>query len=308
MNKLNYSKSSYILSTNGLTLKEWTGNERFIDFTTDSKLIKIEYIDEYAFNNCRNLISIDLPPKVSVLKVGTFCLCTKLKTIILPDNLVRIEEGAFSNCESIENINLPESVEYIDKYAFLGCISLLSFSIPEKVTSIEMSTFKNCYNLKSVVIPEGVTMIKNQAFWNCCSLEKIVIPYSLISIGSFAFIGCKSLIKLIRPDNVVIDNIELKVDELHTFIGGVERGSSEWKYMWSKLAKEPINSKCADPTECLNDSEVYQYMGTYFNDSGEIIHNFRHRYHPVTKGKYCVDINSSKRFLAEVEDKMDYIM
>ena len=223
-----------------------------------------------------------------------------MRTVIFPDNLLKICEGVFANCESLESINLPESIEFIDEYAFLGCVDLKLVTIPEKVTAIEKAIFKDCISLKSVVLHEGVTTIKNQAFWDCQSLEEVVIPYSLKSIEDFAFIGCQSLTKMIRPDYVsIIEKLKLKIDFFYTFIGDVEPDSTEWDYMWEELAKEPINSICVDSSVCLNNNEVYEYMGTFYD--GEILHNFRHRCHPATDDKFYIDIKPSEPYLAEIE-------
>ena len=49
----------------------------------------------------------------------------------------------------------------------------------------------------------------------------------------------------------------------------------EWEYMWEELAKHPVNAGRSQPTQCLNEGEVWQYMG-----SDERGHSFRHRCHP----------------------------
>ena len=177
----------------------------------------------------------------------------------------------------------------------------MSVTIPERVITIEKAIFKDCVNLKSVTLQEGITTIKNQAFWECSSLEEVLIPYSLKSIEDFAFIGCKSLLNLIRPDKVTfVEDLGLKIDYVHTYIGTVKSNSAEWVYMWDELARDPINSICADPTVCLNDSEVWQYMGTHYD--GEISHNFRHRCHPATNGRCNIEIKPSETYLAQIEE------
>lgn len=297
----NYPKSSYILSADGLTLEEWLGIESIIDLAGDNILANLQFIGDFAFNNCRSLTTIKLPPKLSAIGIGAFCLCSNLRTVIFPENLLKIGEGAFANCESLVCFNLPDSIELIDKYAFTGCVDLKSVTMPGKVTTIEIATFKDCVSLKSVILHEGVTTIKNQAFWNCQSLEEVVIPFSLKSIEDFAFIGCQSLTKLLRPDYVsIVENLKLKIDFFYTFIGDVEPDSTEWDYMWEELAKEPINSICVDPSVCLNNNEVYEYMGTFYD--GEILHNFRHRCHPASDDKFYIDIKPSEAYLVEIEE------
>ena len=59
----------------------------------------------------------------------------------------------------------------------------------------------------------------------------------------------------------------------------IKQGSNEWNKMWQQLADHPLNEGIDEPTLALNEGEVWQYMGSFKNDS-RIIHEFRHRIHP----------------------------
>jgi hypothetical protein len=59
----------------------------------------------------------------------------------------------------------------------------------------------------------------------------------------------------------------------------IKRDSQEWNNMWDNLAIHPINEGIEEPSVALNESEGWQYMGSFRQDN-RIIHEFRHRNHP----------------------------
>jgi len=76
----------------------------------------------------------------------------------------------------------------------------------------------------------------------------------------------------------------------------VKRNSKEWRYMWKKLAEKDINKRCKDePTVCENGYEIWQYMGS-FKIKGKWLHEFRHRWHPITEARVYFKISASKNY------------
>lgn len=55
----------------------------------------------------------------------------------------------------------------------------------------------------------------------------------------------------------------------------------EWVFMWEWVKNHPLNIDNEEPTICFNDGETWQYMGSYLQNK-KIIHEFRHRNHPLT--------------------------
>lgn len=76
----------------------------------------------------------------------------------------------------------------------------------------------------------------------------------------------------------------------------VPRDSTEWGYMWDRLAAHHINEDYAEPTVCLNPecNEVWQYMGTV-GSQGRLFHEFRHRRHPGSKLREYLRLPASER-------------
>jgi hypothetical protein len=75
----------------------------------------------------------------------------------------------------------------------------------------------------------------------------------------------------------------------------IEIGSKEWEYMWEWLANHPINEGLEQPSVALNEGESWQYMGSY-KQNDKVIHQMRHRLHPVTQRVEQINLNCSDEF------------
>lgn len=156
------------------------GEEAFKDVTT-LKTVKIESgknktIDDYAFNGCTGLTSIDLGK--SVTSIGSY---------------------AFEDCTALTSINIPDSVTGIYRRAFLKCTKLAKVTIGNGVESVGYNAFGNCSALKTVTFGAGIETIEDFAFENCSSLEKVVLKPNTQTICKAAFGGCTSLKSVIMP-------------------------------------------------------------------------------------------------------------
>ena len=175
-------------------------------------------IENFAFNNCRNLKHITLPNTIE--HIG-FCAFTNsgiyenneywtngvmylnkvlvaVKPFVAGKIVVRngtnaIANGAFGGCSKLTSITIPKSVTSIGSEAFKDCKGLTSITIPNSVTSIGGGAFWGCKGLTSVTIPNSVKSIGWYAFYYCSSLTSVTIPNSVTSIGRLAFEGCSSL-------------------------------------------------------------------------------------------------------------------
>jgi hypothetical protein len=74
------------------------------------------------------------------------------------------------------------------------------------------------------------------------------------------------------------------------------KGGREWARAWQSLRFELLNTKFkGDRSKCLcpESGERWQYMGTeWVKNHGGWLHVFRHRHHPVTKGRRVVYIDA----------------
>ena len=74
--------------------------------------------------------------------------------------------------------------------------------------------------------------------------------------------------------------------------------SEEWEYMWDWLASHPINEGIEDPSLATNNNESWQYMGSLMQGK-TVLHQFRHRCHPLTNDVYSLILSASESFTNE---------
>jgi len=203
----------------------------------------ITSIEDYAFLQCSNLVSVTIPDSVTSIGGNAFQQCTSLASVTIPDSVTSIGEGAFGKCTSLAAINvnsgnrlyssdngvlynkdktiliqfpggktgaftIPDSVTRFGKEAFNACINLTSVTIPNSVTSIGSWLFTGCRSLTSVTIPNSVTSIGDGAFASCPSLASITIPNRVTSIGERAFSSCTSLTSVKFEGTIASRNLD----------------------------------------------------------------------------------------------------
>ena len=162
----------------------------------------VKTINERAFADCDNLITVTLPEGVTVIEEEAFLGCADLVTVNLPSSLVEIKYQAFRSCRRLVNIELPSNLESIGEGAFRLCGDLVSISIPEGVTLLEDLTFSSCTDLSSLALPSTLGSIGDETFASCRKLESIVLPEGLVEIGNEAFSSCTLLEEINLPDSV----------------------------------------------------------------------------------------------------------
>ena len=148
---------------------------------------KITNCPQNAFENCKNLVELDLSGIRQIPGVTYF-------------GNMGIGDGAFRGCENLTNVIMPVSVGRLDigQEAFKNCISLETIDL-SPVGTFYMRAFENCKKLKKIEISDfGTsqigTYIYNGAFSGCESLDSLVIGSSgLQNFPMSAFEGCSSL-------------------------------------------------------------------------------------------------------------------
>lgn len=166
---------------------------------------KLTAIGQYAFYQCVNLTSCNLPDSVTAIGNFAFAGCTKLGSdsavpFTVPASLVTLGSSAFSECPSLTEVVIPAGVAKISDKAFLNDTGLTAVTLEGgALTEIGVSAFEGCTALKEITIPNGVTKIGATAFKNCSALTKVVIPASVISIGANAFSGCDNVQFFVVP-------------------------------------------------------------------------------------------------------------
>ena len=116
----------------------------------------VEYIDDFVFRCCDDLISVTLPKGLRYIGSEAFRSCVNLKEVKVSEN-----ETPEAQFEPIS----PDDAWIVDA-AFLDCRNLTTVVIPKGITGIDTAVFMNCPKLSSLTIPETVTSISGIAFDN----------------------------------------------------------------------------------------------------------------------------------------------
>ncbi len=234
---VNDSQNAYLGYLFGATRYE--ENEDYVPSTlkTISLTGEITAIEQGAFLDCNELMSIILPDSVESIKEA-FQFCYSLTSITIPEKVASIEGGAFYYCESLASVIIPDKVTSIGSYAFFCCNNLASVTIGKGAISIDEEAFAYCHGLKSFTvdennpsyqsidgvlynkdgttlisypigkpttsfaIPVSVTTIGEYAFQACSNLTNITIPDDVTTIGSFAFSYCSNLTSIVIPNGI----------------------------------------------------------------------------------------------------------
>lgn len=98
---------------------------------------RVTGLAQFFFENGKDsLVSCTLPEGITVIEDYAFDQCIKLKSVNFPSSLKRVGVAAFQLCSSLESLDLPDSLEYIGDYAF------------NHLTSLKCDTIKLPKNLK----------------------------------------------------------------------------------------------------------------------------------------------------------------
>ena len=120
----------------------------------DGTIEGVEYIGEMAFQNCENLITVQMANSVKEIERYAFYHCEKLQNITLSDNIKVLKTHTFSDCTSLTKIELPKNLEEIEARAFFKC-NLKEITLPKNLEKMGNDVFGQNKNLSIIKITEG---------------------------------------------------------------------------------------------------------------------------------------------------------
>ena len=172
------------------------------DIVTINLPVGLEVIKTKAFRNCKNLKVIDIPYTVQEIRGNAFENDTNLKSVVLHDGLREIRGSAFKYNTSLSEVNLPDSLEYLGGSAFSHCSSLISITIPKNVTEINGQTFEYCTSLREINLHDDIVSIHGETFIGDVNLNNVILPAKISEIRGSTFEGCTSLTSIVIPEGV----------------------------------------------------------------------------------------------------------
>ena len=133
-------------------------------------------VGNYAFWDCCNLESIEIPESVTYIGVFCFLLDTKLYSINVDSNnkYYSSVDGILLNKDKTEIVKYPNKMQS-------------TYDIPNTVTDILPYAFRDDTNLQYISLPQNITTVGYGAFMDCPNLVKVTLPTELTTIDSDAF-------------------------------------------------------------------------------------------------------------------------
>lgn len=154
--------------------------------TLNEGLLKI---DDYAFYQS-GLSALNVPDCVETIGAYAFNDCKNLQTVQLGSDsrLNSIGQYAFA-ASAVKSFALTKSIAAVSNYAFLNCTNLEEFTFPSicDLSVINSSVFSGCSALKSIHIPFYISAIGANAFQNCTALDSVRIDNAYFDINKSAF-------------------------------------------------------------------------------------------------------------------------
>ena len=145
-----------------------------------------------AFQNCKNLASVQLPSTLVNIGQQAFEGCTALTTVNLNNlpNLTTLGPSAFYGCTALTGVVHLPALTSLGHMAFKGT-KITSVTNLGSITGIygtsSHGTFDGCTSLASVVLPETITYVGQRTFNGCTALTSCNFPVSLVRIQYAAF-------------------------------------------------------------------------------------------------------------------------
>ena len=174
----------------------------------------VRHISGYAFNNCQNLIYLEIPPSVTNdIPTGLVYDCPKLGEVAFcltnETSAVKIGNKCLSAVPALTNVvvrgngamTLGDSAFY--ELASIQAVTLQGVVEIENGSSWNTGAFNGCTKLEQVtLIDSPLRNIGNRAFWNCAALASFAIPNTVTNIGGYAFRGCAALKSATLPEGL----------------------------------------------------------------------------------------------------------
>lgn len=171
--ELSYDEAAAV-TTIGTIFKE---NAEIREFKELKYFTGLTAIDDQAFYNCNNLLSIEIPQNVQTIGSESFCC-----QYYVPD------PGTTIYNSSLISITLPNGLKSIGRKSFAYCKHLKNIKFPNSITSIGAAAFRECNSLTTIEISQG--SLENSAFAMCENVKTITIGKNVTSIGTLVFYGC----------------------------------------------------------------------------------------------------------------------
>ena len=261
---------------------------------TEICVTDISYLSDYAFYNCWQLVSAELPEGLTGIGMSAFQGCSGLSTLALPAKVSYIGDYALQGCMQLSSLTLPEGLSDVGQYAFADCYALTELTLPDSLLTMGRGALNNCNSLSRLTTPfvgagrdketylaylfggysyyesymissslreisvTDIDSISDCAFYNCSQLTSVELPEGVTSIGSNAFAYCSQLSRVDLPSTIayIFDSAFQGCEQLSS-----SNFSEKLQYIGNYAFQGCAQLSSADFSEGLNSIGSYAFQG-----------------------------------------------
>ena len=190
------------------------GCEKLSNITNANNITKV---GSYAFAECYGLTNTDfLGPRVKTLEEYAFQNCVNLVSVTLPETLNNVFDAVFDGCDAITELRLGKTFENRNNETRSDNLLNHVGSIGENVTKITLignsikqlsqNYFDGFTKLETFIMVDSVEIVESYTFRQCVNLKNITLSNNLDTnnFSYMAFYGTKFLNE--RTDLLIYKN------------------------------------------------------------------------------------------------------
>lgn len=178
-------------------------------------------INDYAFNSCESLVTINYPTALKVIGASAFFNCPSLSNPSFNDGLEVIGQDAYTDRRGITELYLPGTLKELGGFAFRGASNIKKIifapSVENSILHLEGSSLGDCVvdslivnrvvespyiptfscNPRHVVLGDVWSEISARMFDHSTMLETITLGANIEKINDDAFAACTAITDII---------------------------------------------------------------------------------------------------------------
>lgn len=226
------SVKNVVIPENIKTVSDFAFKGTFIETITIPETVTS--LGGAAFEDCKNLRSVNIEADLNRIYYKTFKNCSALTDIVLPDTVTAIDNEAFLGCTGLTKLSVLDSMTTIGNSAFEGCTNLAKFKVigktsgnnfvlPTELTSLGERAFAGINSIKKITISAKLTTFDASAFADCDGLREVTLENGVSTIKN-TFAGCENILYIYMPESLssITGDVNLVPDSTDTTIVGKE--------------------------------------------------------------------------------------
>ena len=171
--------------SNGITS---LGTNAFMDLMFVSEVTipaSVKTIHKRAFENCRSLTNVTFAAysQLNTIDHWAFYECINLQSINIPEGVTTIGNGAFYGCAYLDSLTLPSTLESIADNGFALCAKLKQMRVnATEPPVVDIKTFENVDRSIPVYVPYGAGhKYRNAEIWKEFYIQEVMDVESAVS-------------------------------------------------------------------------------------------------------------------------------